>query len=252
VSIYNWGFRNPWRFSFDRATGYLWIGDVGEVTFEEITVSTGPAQHHGWPYREGGGAEGGLPIISCASSTRLSGNCKEPAFAYPHDEAPAAGAGSVTGGVFTHHCSWPEAYRGLYWFGDYNKSRVWTLTPNAARDGVVSGSRRTIVLSVGATHFTTGPDGALYVGEVAGGAVWRVAPTNPVNCVEPDGGSGFDLGIGPRTDAGAQDGGTEPADEEGCSCRGTRPEDAPHELTGLLLGALALIGLRLQRKGARS
>ena len=51
--IYIWGLRNPWRFSFDSQTGWLWIGDVGEVTYEEITISKMPGEHHGWPFREG-------------------------------------------------------------------------------------------------------------------------------------------------------------------------------------------------------
>ena len=252
TSIYNWGFRNPWRFGFDRLTGYMWIGDVGEVTFEEITVSTGPGQHHGWPFREGGGAQGGLPVVSCATSTPLSGNCREPAFAYNHSETPAAGAGSVTGGVFTHHCSWPAPYQGLYWFGDYNKSRVWTLTPNETRDGIVNGSRRTIVLSVGATHFTTGPDGALYIGEVAAGAVWRVAPANPVACVEPDAGTSFDLGFGPRPDASVRDAGSDPGEEEdGCSCRAGGVGAGRPWLLGLALALLIFVRARVRARRSR-
>lgn len=50
--ILAWGFRNPWRMAFDPATGRLWVGDVGEVTFEEVTVVQ-PGRHHGWPWREG-------------------------------------------------------------------------------------------------------------------------------------------------------------------------------------------------------
>lgn len=248
--IYNWGFRNPWRFGFDPRTGYLWIGDVGEVTFEEVTISTGPGQHHGWPFREGGGNEGGQDVSTCAASTPISGNCKEPAYYYNHSEAPAVGQGSVTGGVFTNHCSWPERYRGLYWFGEYNKARIWTLTPNAARDGVEAGSRRTIVLSVGATHFTTGPDGALYVGEVAGGAIWRIAPSSPIECEEPDAGVSFDLGVGPVVDGGPRDAGPDDEGEDGCSCRALDAGPGSLPLGLLLIGTLAALTRKRRERAA--
>lgn len=188
TEIYNWGFRNPWRFSFDAETGFMWIGDVGEVTFEEITISTGPGQHHGWPYREG---FNGQAVSTCATATSQSGDCKEPAFEYAHSEAPASGSASVTGGVFSHHCSWPEAWRGLYWFGDYNKNRVWTLTPNANRDGVTGG--RTIIVrgAGGPVHFTTGPDGAIYYVNVSFGEIMRIAPATPASC------DGEDAGVNP-------------------------------------------------------
>lgn len=191
TEIYNWGFRNPWRFSFDAETGFLWVGDVGEVTYEEITVSTGPGQHHGWPYREGAH---GQALTTCATATSQSGDCRDPAFEYPHNETPASGSASVTGGVFSHHCSWPEAWRGLYWFADYNKNRVWTLTPNANRDGVTGG--RTIIVrnAGGPVHFTVGPDGAIYYINITFGEIMRLAPAAPATCDGEDAGTPTDAG----------------------------------------------------------
>lgn len=256
--IWNWGFRNPWRFTFDPATDYLWVGDVGEVTFEEITISTGPAIHHGWPFREG---MQGQPNTMCSQVTPESGDCKDPAFAYNHNSNSA----SVTGGVFSSHCSWPEPWRGLYWFGDYNINRIWTLTPNAARDGVEDNSQQAIVRSAGSpVHITSGPDGAIYYVAIVDGDVWRVAPANPEDCMMPDGGvpdTGFpDTGVpdtgddpdtGDQPDTGARDtgdlekdagnpqndagasvvdtgtGGDGVDDDEGCGCNSTeRPAGA--------------------------
>jgi len=194
--IYNWGFRNVWRFSWDEQTGFLWIGDVGEVTWEEITVSQGPGEHHGWPFREGAHGRG---TSECGASTPSSGpDCVDPAYEYDHSESPARGQGSVTAGVFSNHCSWPSNYRGKYWFGDYNKGRIWTVTPDSARTGVVSGSRETIVTSAGGpVHFMNGPDHAVYAVDIDNGRIYRLAPTNPVPCNDdggstspPDGGSG--------------------------------------------------------------
>jgi MYXO-CTERM domain-containing protein len=185
--IFAWGFRNPWRFAFDSATGYLWIGDVGETTWEEITILRSGGEHHGWPFREG--AEGQTADTCLNVVPQSTGNCVDPAFAYNHDEAPAAGNGSVTGGVFSDHCSWPAPWNGLYWFSDYNKARVWTLTPNGNRDGIEMDSRAVIVRAAnGTVHMATGPDGAIYYATINDGEIWRIAPANPANCGTADGG----------------------------------------------------------------
>jgi glucose/arabinose dehydrogenase len=182
TDIFAWGFRNPWRFGFDPATGYLWVGDVGEVSWEEISVVRGGGEHHGWPFREG--AQGDDPM-SCGSATPQStGPCVDPAYAYPH----GGGAASVTGGVFTTHCRWPAPYAGRYWFADYDQDlrAVWTLTPNAARDGVVANSRETILENAaGVVHFFHFRDGGLGLVSINDGAIWRLDPLNPATCPEP-------------------------------------------------------------------
>ncbi len=205
TEIYNWGFRNAWRFSWDEQTGHLWVGDVGEITWEEITISTGPGQHHGWPFREG---SAGQDASNCETFTPGSGNCVDPAYAYNHSESPAVREGSITGGVFSNHCSWPANYRGKYWFGGYSKGRIWTVTPNGARDGVTANSRETIVTNAGGpVHFANGPDGAIYVSDINNDRIYRVAPSNPVACNDDAGTPPVaDTGVTtPDTGAGADD-----------------------------------------------
>lgn len=235
TEIYNWGFRNPWRFSWDEQTGFLWIGDVGEVTYEEITVSTGAGQHHGWPFREG--AHGDAPT-TCPGSTGIAGvpatmeNCVDPVFEYAHN----GGAASVTGGVFSNHCSWPAPYNGRYWFADYDMQfeRVWTLTPDPAtgRRQIVAGSRQEILNNAGGVvHFFNGPDGAIYMVSINASEIWRIAPTNPVACT-PD--AGFapdaeptDLGVVPAdSGAVAADSGVTPADSGAAGDTGVEPADS--------------------------
>ncbi len=201
TEIYNWGFRNPWRFAFDDQTGHLWIGDVGEVTYEEITISTGPGQHHGWPYREG---DEGQPATRCNEITPQSGNCKAPAVVYPRAEQPQSRSASVTGGVFSNHCSWPVAWRGVYWFGDYAKARVWSVTPNAARDGVDGGRTVIVTGAQGPVHFMQGPNGAVFYLDVNTGTLWRITPAQPEPCDDMDAGPGPDADVdaGPAPDSG--------------------------------------------------
>jgi MYXO-CTERM domain-containing protein len=261
TELYAWGFRNPWRFGVDPATGHLWVGDVGEVTFEEVTIVSAAGQHHGWPFREG---RAGREASVCGDGEPPFAPCVEPAFAYGHDEAPARGMGSVTGGVFSSGCRWPAEWRGLYWFGDYNKNRVWTLTPNAARDGV-EGERRVIVTGAsGPVHFFAGLDGAIHFVAINDGSIHRIAPRTPADCGSPDAGAP-DTGrsdahleadggatpddAGARGDTGARaDTGpaAEPREDEGCGCRGAGPTPA----SGAWI-ASALLGLSLARRTKR-
>jgi MYXO-CTERM domain-containing protein len=130
----------------------------------------------------------GDAVNTCPMETPSVGDCVEPAVAYPHTEQPASGQGSVTGGVFSNHCSWPAPYNGLYWFGDYNKSRVWAVTPNANRDGV-DGERTIIVRQAsGPVHFTAAPDGTILYTTINDGEIWRIAPTTPAPCPDTDAG----------------------------------------------------------------
>jgi glucose/arabinose dehydrogenase len=185
TEIWAWGFRNPFRFSFDAQTGSLWVGDVGEVTYEEIDVVT-RGQHYGWPYREGGVGD---PVSVCANLGPGGGgtNCVEPKYFCRHGADSGGvqgGCQSITGGVFVDNPAWPAAFRGLYYFGDNALGRAWTLTPNAARDGFVAGSRQDLASGLDTpVRFLVGPDQNLYIG-LNGGAVLLVRPT-----VAADGGA---------------------------------------------------------------
>ncbi len=118
--IWAFGIRNPWRWSFDKLTGDLWMGDVGQNTREEINFqpanSTG-GENYGWNCREGFIAFNN-PSSACFGVTDFT----EPVFDY--QTGSSAGC-SVTGGIRYRGCEYPALY-GKYVFGDFCSGRFWT------------------------------------------------------------------------------------------------------------------------------
>jgi glucose/arabinose dehydrogenase len=115
--IYAYGLRNPWRFSFDRATGDLWAGDVGQNRWEEVDrIEAGG--NYGWNVMEG---------FECYESSDCdTSGLEAPRAAYGHDEGC-----SVTGGYVYRGPSMPEL-DGWYVYGDYCSGRIWAV--NTADD----------------------------------------------------------------------------------------------------------------------
>jgi glucose/arabinose dehydrogenase len=113
--IWAYGLRNPWRFSFDRATGALYIGDVGQNAWEEIDVRPSPSkggENYGWPVLEG---------THTYRGGRLTGDVK-PVTQYSH----SGGDCSVSGGYVYRGQKIPSMF-GFYLFGDYCSGLVRTL-----------------------------------------------------------------------------------------------------------------------------
>lgn len=107
------GFREPWRFSFDSLTGDMWLGDVGQVKYEEVCLVRG-GQNHGWNVLEG--------FAEFSDEYRRVGEQYEPpVFVYPHSFGV-----SVTGGHVYRGDS-ASSFYGVYIFGDYESRRVWGL-----------------------------------------------------------------------------------------------------------------------------
>jgi uncharacterized repeat protein (TIGR03806 family) len=172
--IYAWGFRNPWRWSFDRANGDLWVGDVGQGAFEEIDrVARGG--NYGWDCREGAGAFSGTQSPAC--STLPSAGFTNPV----HEYGRSLGF-SVTGG-FVYRGSALPALVGSYVFADYGSGRIWRLVGNG-NGGFTAQELLDTNLSI--SSFGQGNDGELYVVDIAGGGLYKLvdgggaAPTQPV------------------------------------------------------------------------
>ena len=152
------GLRNPWRYSFDRGTGNLWIGDVGQGEIEEIDrlprATTGLA-NFGWNVYEG--------RSRFSDATLGPGTLIQPIAQYTH----AAGC-SVTGGFVFRGNSVPRL-KGRYVFGDYCSGTIWTIP---ARGGAL---RKEPVKVDQLTSFGESLDGATLYAVSGGGTIYRFA-----------------------------------------------------------------------------
>jgi glucose/arabinose dehydrogenase len=161
--IWAYGLRNPWRFSFDRDTGDLWIADVGQHVWEEINfqpADSAGGENYGWRIMEG--AHCFLPGEGCDRE-----GLTLPVLEYDHDQGC-----SVTGG-YRYRGSELPGLTGVYTFADYCSGVVW-----GAREGEDGGWSSAEVLSSGMSVSAFGEDeaGELYLADHGGGAVYRFAP----------------------------------------------------------------------------
>jgi len=154
------GVRNPWRFSFDRANGDLWIGDVGQGSIEEV-------DHIAWPWR--GVLNFGWDVFEGRASFERKplgpGRLVQPVAQYSH----ARGC-SITGGYVVRGSSVPAA-RGRYFYGDYCSGAIWSLR---LVGGIARELRREPFTVPNLTSFGEDAAGALYA--VSGsGTLYRLA-----------------------------------------------------------------------------
>ncbi|OXM65626.1 PQQ-dependent sugar dehydrogenase [Amycolatopsis vastitatis] len=115
------GFRNPFRFSIDPNLGLPVAGDVGWTAWEEVDVVQ-RGSNQGWPCWEGTHPISGYSgLAGCAGVAN-----QPPIFEYQHGSGTLQG-NSVTGGIVYNGSSYPAAYRGVYFFGDYVGHKIWTM-----------------------------------------------------------------------------------------------------------------------------
>jgi glucose/arabinose dehydrogenase len=167
--IWAYGLRNPWRFSFDRGTGDLYIGDVGQSSVEEVdvgAVSRRGGENYGWNTMEG---------TRCFSP---STGCNPSGLTLPVTEYGRADGFSVTGGVVYRGCRMP-GYAGHYFYGDYGTGIIRSFRLEAgraveARDWTttISGASRAIR---NPSSFGVDADGEIYVVDYDG-EIYRIDP----------------------------------------------------------------------------
>lgn len=159
--IWAYGLRNPWRFSFDRLTRDLFIGDVGQGAWEEIDVqpvTSGGGENYGWRLREGNHCYN--PSSGCPSS-----GLAPPVVEYSHSDGC-----SVTGGFVYRGSLYPRLY-GVYLYGDYCSGRIWGLR---RRNGQWE-SRLLVKTSYAISTFGEDEAGELYVADAATGRILQIS-----------------------------------------------------------------------------
>ena len=155
--IYAWGFRNPWRFSFDSMTGELWVGDVGQGDWEEVDrVELG--ENYGWNTREGAHC---YPPGSSCNSTGLTD---------PITEYANSGGSSISGG-YVYRGSAIPTLQGQYVFADFASGRIWAV-PADSPIGTTPTEIANTGLSIAA--FGEGVDGELYVIDYGTGTIHQI------------------------------------------------------------------------------
>jgi glucose/arabinose dehydrogenase len=113
--LFAYGLRNPWRFSFDRQTGLIWVGDVGQNQFEEVNIIT-KGGNYGWRLKEADICYN--PRKDCDPDKTLI----DPIHQYPREDGV-----SITGGVVYRGSRHPDLL-GKYLYADFGTGKVWALT----------------------------------------------------------------------------------------------------------------------------
>ncbi len=154
--IFAWGLRNPWRWSFDRQTGALWAGDVGQGAFEEIDVVE-VGGNYGWRCFEGTMAFDG------------TGNCPG-GYTDPVTEYGRGVGQSVTGGYVYRGTAVPSLV-GQYVYGDFITGSIFAIPANSA-PGVATAE----ILDAGfnISTFAEDADGEVYVIDYSAGRIYRI------------------------------------------------------------------------------
>ncbi len=157
--IYAWGLRNPWRFSFDRATGALWVGDVGQDLLEEVDVVE-RGGNYGWNVMEGTDC---FEARSCDDGGMIA-----PIVEYRHSEGQ-----SITGGYVYNGTEIP-GLQGVYVYADYISGTMWALY----FDPVSGEAAPEIIEETGlyVSSFGEGVDGEIYFLDYLRGGIRKLVP----------------------------------------------------------------------------
>lgn len=162
--IWAYGYRNPWRFSFDPQTGQPWVGDVGQDIWEMIEISS-KGSNHGWSVREGthpfhpNAEKGPTPFT-------------DPIVEHHHTECR-----SITGGYVYQGNKFPEL-KGTYIYGDYEYGKMWGLRYNHKTKNVVS-HKEFLDSNVKISSFGMTREGAFYALDYGTGEIFSLERRPP-------------------------------------------------------------------------
>jgi uncharacterized repeat protein (TIGR01451 family) len=173
--IWALGLRNPWRFSFDRGTGDLYIGDVGQDCFEEIDYQPAASpggENYGWRVMEGFHQFDPADMSNCNQPLITPAGITRPIAEYQHPSGEA-----VTGGYVYRGQAYPWL-SGWYFYGDYQTGLMWVT--KQTQPGVWSGAQ---ILPSGLTISSFGEDelGEMYVTDYARGRIYKITSAAPID-----------------------------------------------------------------------
>ena len=209
-AIWAYGFRNPWRFQFDSATGRLYVGDVGDFTWEEVNrvVKGG---NYGWPVHEG------ICTSGCAGYI-------DPLYVYPHAGESAA----VTGGPVYRAQMFPPEYQGDLFFGDYAKGFIRNADLDA--NGDITAVHDFDDQAGSVVDLKVAPDGSLYYITYFPGALYRITYNSQTHLPVASASADVTKGIEPLTvhfsSAGSRDPDGDPLSYEWTFGDGTTSTEA--------------------------
>ena len=209
--ILAYGLRNPFRFTFRPGhPDQVWLGDVGNSTWEEINKIPVPSggssipttgNNFGWPCYEGndtGLTYGSTPFNICDSLVS-AGTAIGPYYTYNHSaninatESCRIGSSSISALGFYTGTSYPPAYRGALFFGDHSRDCIWAMLPDGSGNPdptnivpVVTGSPTASTYWVGPVDLESGPNGDLYYVSLDQGTVNRISYGVPSAAVSSD------------------------------------------------------------------
>ncbi len=182
--IWAYGLRNPWRCSFDRLTGDLYIGDVGQNQREEIDIQpagSAGGENYGWRMMEG---------FNCFDNSQAGGNppCFDPSltppvYDYPHNSGNFGGF-SVTGGYVYRGTALRSCMQGTYFFADNVINNIWSIDTPDPNDAPATVVRRNgdlppdIGQANSVSSFAEDEAGELYIISL-NGRIYRIVPANP-------------------------------------------------------------------------
>ena len=158
--IWALGLRNPWRFSFDRQTGDLWIGDVGQNNWEEVDfqlAASSGGENYGWNVLEGD--------VCYSNSNCNPAGFTPPVWVYNHTN----GKCSITGGFVYRGAAYP-GLQGIYFFADYCSGEVWGLRQESGvwQNNLFQNTTYNI------STFGEDEAGELYLADLASGIIYRI------------------------------------------------------------------------------
>lgn len=176
--VYAYGLRNPWKFSFDSATGDLWLADVGQNQWEEVDLIVSGG-NYGWDDVEG-------PV--CFEGPCDLSAYEAPILTYPHSFTTSGGL-SITGG-FVYHGTEVAGLDGRYLYADFALPRLWMLTYDPVSGSATSQLLTTSIQSIASIN--EGPGGEAYVVSYSG-TIYILGGVIVADEAGPEGGFGIEI-----------------------------------------------------------